>query len=162
MDEGLLTPAQETALVREAERERMKLPKAPSAGEERFWTHWRAVHGDPLPERERRFHPVKGWRFDFCWPGIGLAVEIQGLTKRGGAHQRIEQIERDYEKINAAQLLGWVVLQFSQAQVKSGEAIDVTVSAYEILKNSPITHPPPDGTDRAIRYAPPTRDNHTR
>ena len=120
-----------------------KLPKAPSEAEERFLLHWRADGYDEPPRREYRFHDQRRWRFDFAWPDMKLAVEIQGLTRAGGAHQRIDAIGRDYNKLNAAQMMGWVVLQFSQAQVKSGEALETTKDAFN-GRYSEFQHVPKD------------------
>ena len=120
-----------------------KIPKAPSEAEERFLLHWRADGYDERPLREYKFHPRRDWRFDFAWPEKKLAVEIQGLTRAGGAHQRIDQIGRDYAKLNAAQMLGWCVLQFSQADVKAGRALDVTKNAFN-GRYSEFQHVPSD------------------
>lgn len=80
--------------------------------------------GLPIPEREYRFHPTRRWPFDFAYPERKIAIEVQGGTWSGGAHGRGSGIERDYEKINAAQILGWTVLQFSTTMIKSGEALE--------------------------------------
>lgn len=75
--------------------------------------------------REHRFHPVRRWRFDFAWPELLLAVEIQGMGRRGkmGAHQRPAGIKRDCDKGNEALILGWRLLHVTTDQVKSGAAI---------------------------------------
>lgn len=80
--------------------------------------------GLPIPEREYRFHPTRRWPLDFAYPERKIGIEVQGGTWSGGAHGRGSGIERDYEKINAAQILGWTVLQFSTTMIKSGEALE--------------------------------------
>ena len=66
----------------------------------------------PKPEREYRFHPERQWRLDFAWPDQRVGVEIQGGTYRKGGHSTGAGIRRDQEKLNAAQELGWRLLQF--------------------------------------------------
>lgn len=76
----------------------------------------------PKPEREFAFHPTRKWRFDFAWPALKIAAEVQGGIWNRGAHGRGSGIERDAEKLNEAQLLGWVVLLLSPGQVRTGIA----------------------------------------
>lgn len=94
----------------------------------------------------RRLKPKKtdrapAWGFDFAWPEFKVAVEIQGLVMREailknsgesrwvcvGGHASPTGYKNDCEKINAAQELGWIVLQFEQDMLKAGMAIDTTV-----------------------------------
>jgi len=85
--------------------------------------HIRAVDL-PEPEREYQFHPKRKWRFDFAWPGIKLAAECEGGTWNRGRHTRGSGFEKDCEKYNAAVLLGWRVLRFTNKMIASGEAIE--------------------------------------
>tara|TARA_R110000751_G_scaffold206398_3_gene310426 strand:+ start:820 stop:1536 length:717 start_codon:yes stop_codon:yes gene_type:complete len=60
---------------------------------------------------EYKFNPCRKWRFDLCFPQIMLAVEADGgqySNGTGGAHNS----PKDYEKINQAQLQGWLVLRY--------------------------------------------------
>ena len=72
-----------------------------------------------------KFHPTRKWRFDFAWPTIKVAVEIQGGTWTGGAHVRGAGYEKDCEKLNNAVLLGWKVLYFTSKMVRSGEGLEL-------------------------------------
>lgn len=38
--------------------------------------------------REHRFHPARRWRFDFAWPELLFAVEVEGGIWTGGRHNR--------------------------------------------------------------------------
>lgn len=71
-----------------------------------------ALEADPLPgwdlTREFVFHEERKWRFDFAFPSVKLAVEVDGR----GRHQRVDGVRRDCEKGNEAVLLGWRVLRF--------------------------------------------------
>jgi very-short-patch-repair endonuclease len=78
----------------------------------------------PKPEREYRFHPERKWRFDFAWPDLKVAVEVEGLTYgAGGRHQRVGGYQGDLEKYNAAAMAGWLVLRFTGNDVRRGIAI---------------------------------------
>lgn len=93
-----------------------------SEGEELFALHCRAEGLTPV--REWMFAKPRRWRFDFCFPKEKLAVEIEGGTWIQGRHNRGSSIEKDLEKYNTAALLGWTVLRYTTAQIKSGKAIE--------------------------------------
>ncbi|WP_018693560.1 endonuclease domain-containing protein [Algicola sagamiensis] len=92
----------------------------------------------PEPQREFRFHPTRRWRFDFAWPDLKIAVEVEGGTESHGQRRTVQGrittlksrhltpsgFKEDCHKYNQAALLGWRVLRFSGAMVKSGEAIE--------------------------------------
>jgi len=58
---------------------------------------------------EVRFHPVRRFRFDFCWTVPKIAIEYDGIT--GPGHNSLNGMLRDSEKINLAQALGWRVFR---------------------------------------------------
>lgn len=103
-----------------------------SVGEETFALHCR-VNGW-LPEREYRFHGERKWRVDFAFPGIRLAVEIEGGTWSGGRHTRGAGYEADLEKYNALAMAGWRVLRFTTAMVSSGAAINAVSEMFARLE----------------------------
>lgn len=84
-----------------------------------------------VPEREYRFHSTRRWRFDFAWPNVKLAVEVEGATWTNGRHTRGAGYESDCEKYNTATLAGWKVLRFTSSMVKSGMAIQIIKQALE-------------------------------
>lgn len=67
--------------------------------------------------REHRFHPTRKWRLDFAWPERKVSIELQGGQWTRGAHLRGKQYQSDCEKLNEAQLLGWIVLWFTTDDV---------------------------------------------
>lgn len=91
-----------------------------SLAEENFWNAWRMAafpaYGPwfAIPFREYRFCAERLWLFDFAWPDVKLAVELEGFGARGvpGRHQRPKGFAADCEKYNTAVLLGWRVLRF--------------------------------------------------
>ena len=74
-------------------------------------------------EREYRFAPPRRWRADFAVPDRRLLIEVQGGHWVDGRHNRGDGYAKDLERQNAAQLAGWMVLQYTTDQVVSGEAI---------------------------------------
>ena len=69
---------------------------------------------------EYRFDVTRRWRFDFAWPALKLAVEIDGgqWAFSGGRHNS----DADRNKCNTALTQGWRVLRFSGTQVTDGPA----------------------------------------
>ncbi len=67
--------------------------------------------------REHRFHPMRKWRFDFAWPNLKLAVELDGR----GRHQTVKGAREDCAKHNAAVILGWRVLRYPATDIADVE-----------------------------------------
>ncbi len=67
--------------------------------------------GLPKPVGELRFHSTRRWRFDYAWPEKKVALEIHGATHKQGRHTRGYGYASDREKMNEAQLLGWIVIE---------------------------------------------------
>ena len=94
-----------------------------SEAEETF-AHQLDADGLPTPTREFRFHPVRRWRFDFCWIRKMVAVEIDGGSWISGRHTRGGGFEKDCEKYTQAAILGWSVLRVTPKMVQNGSAIE--------------------------------------
>jgi very-short-patch-repair endonuclease len=89
------------------------------------------------PVREHRFHPERMWRFDFSYPDVRLAVEIEGLVHNGfSRHTTISGFEEDAWKYAEATLLGWTVIRFSQNQIKTIKCLDLIEKIHNRLNNS--------------------------
>ena len=67
---------------------------------------------------------LKDWRFDFAWPGIRFAVEVEGGIFTMGRHTRGAGFEEDRIKYGEAMKLGWTVYSCTSGMIKSGSAID--------------------------------------
>ncbi len=97
-----------------------------------------------LPEPLREYCPglkdstgkVRKWRFDLAWLDVYvtygrewteltyLIVEVHGATHAQGRHTRGTGFANDREKMNAAQLAGWTVLEYPIERVKDQSAAD--------------------------------------
>jgi len=73
--------------------------------------------GLSAPEREYRFDPERRWRFDYAWPSLKVAVEIEGGIWIRGRHVRPTGYLADLEKYNRAVVLGWRVLRYAPHQL---------------------------------------------
>jgi hypothetical protein len=80
-----------------------------------------------LPAWEPHFYfcPGRRWNFDFAWPDCKVACEINGGTflpaKHG--HTNGAHLHGEYEKLNAGQTMGWIVLQFDTKHVSANEVV---------------------------------------
>ena len=73
-----------------------------------------------LPEPVREYEGIEGrrYRFDFCWPDQGIAMEIHGATYTGKGHTGGKGFESDRRKMNLANLEGWVVFEFTDEHMR--------------------------------------------
>jgi len=105
---------------------RTKTPRSPSPLELRLMVLIRAS-GFPEPVTEHPFakHLGRRWRFDFAWPALMLAVEVDGgaWVPGGGRHTRGAGFAADHDKFNRATLLGWWVLRFTSRHLADGTAL---------------------------------------
>lgn len=116
-------------------RRTSKRPAARSHLEALFAQQLQALRGLP-PVEEHRFAPPRKWAFDFAWPDLLLAVEIEGGTYSRGRHVRPQGFQNDCEKYNEATRLGWRVLRFTAKDVKSGAAVDSVIETLAQAKTS--------------------------
>jgi hypothetical protein len=73
-----------------------------------YWSNEQAL----TMEKEYKFCDNRGWRFDYCWPSIKVALEFEGgifMAKSG--HTNVAGYNRDTEKYNRAAILGWRVIR---------------------------------------------------
>ena len=111
-------------------------PKAPSPLEERFARDLRALKVAE-PAREHQFASPRRWRFDFAWPDLMLAVEIEGGVWTNGRHTRGSGFVADCEKYNAAALAGWKVLRFTESSVRDGSAVELVARLLRVPPYNP-------------------------
>lgn len=70
-------------------------------------------------EREYPFLRDRKFRFDFAWPAVHVAVEMEGGIWVGGSHTRGPRYRSDCEKYNLATLAGWRVLRYTTNDIRS-------------------------------------------
>lgn len=85
----------------------------------------------PYPVREHRFLPPRKWRFDFAWPELQVAVEIEGGLWTGGRHSRGAGMQADMTKYNEAARHGWRVLRLGERHLRREP--DAT---YELIRDT--------------------------
>ncbi len=77
--------------------------------------------------REYRFHPVRRWRFDFAFPSVKLALEVDGRGHFAG------RMTSDDEKTNESIRVGWRTLRFPAGQKR--RAAEWAALVVEVLLN---------------------------
>ena len=87
-------------------------------------------HGIPEPKEEVRFHPTRKWRFDYGWPDVKLALEVDGAVWVAGRHNRGAGFIKDQEKRNEAVLAGWRVLHCTPKDIKTGAVFELLRRAF--------------------------------
>jgi len=81
---------------------------------------------------EYRFHPHRQWRFDFCFPDLMIAVEIEGGTMGSrGRHVRPIGFRNDCIKYAEGALLGWMIIRGDSTMVKDGTLLGLTERAIK-------------------------------
>lgn len=106
------------------------------------------VSGIPEPKREHVFSKERKWAFDYAWPEQMIALESDGSThgtgkpchvcgqRKPGGHSSRSGIERDMKKINAAQVLGWIVLRCTPEELTDGYAQRMLEAAFAFRRAS--------------------------
>jgi len=82
-----------------------------------FWRYCRMFEL-PLPTSQYVAIPGRRFRFDFAWPAQRVLVEVQEET----AHGKWRKQSQDAEKLNLAQLQGYIVLQFTGTMLRDDPA----------------------------------------
>lgn len=90
--------------------------RQPSVAERKFSIYWRAIKGQQYQE-ELQFHEGRRWRFDFAWPEVKVALEIEGGVFIGGGHVRGRAYTNNCEKYNEALFDGWRVFRLTPDQI---------------------------------------------
>ena len=108
-------------------------PQKRSAGELALAKQMGLVKFPPF-EEEFKFLPDRRFRFDFAWPDIKVAVEVEGGVYSSGRHTRGSGYTKDCEKYNLATLNGWSVYRFTTEMVKNGKAVEFL--SYNVFKQN--------------------------
>lgn len=80
----------------------------------------------PEPVRQHKFWPGRQFAFDFAWPEVNLALEVEGgLGNPRSGHRSYNGIHRDIKKGNEALLLGWRVLRVTTTDVNEKKVVEL-------------------------------------
>lgn len=88
------------------------------------------AHGLPVPVAEYQFCEGRKWRFDWCWPEIDVALEVEGGIWNNGAHVRGGHFLSDMEKYNEACIAGWRVLRCTPDDMQTGKVMELLKRAF--------------------------------
>jgi hypothetical protein len=102
-----------------------------SSNLERLFLSHAVAAGLPAPVQEHPVQAGRKWRFDFAWPELMVALEVEGGTHANGRHSRAGGYESDANKYNAATLAGWSVYRATGDMVRSGEALSLMMIALQ-------------------------------
>ena len=86
----------------------------------------------PEPVREERFHPTRKWRFDFAWPALKVAAEVEGGIWSNGRHIQPAGFEADCEKYGHAVAMGWAVIRVTGRMIKNMLGIDLITETLKM------------------------------
>ena len=89
----------------------------PSNLELEFERMWTLFYPQIDLETEVRLIPQRKFRFDYVHSQSKVAIEINGGIYGKGGHSSIKGIQRDYEKNNLAQSLGYCVFNLSAKMI---------------------------------------------
>lgn len=66
---------------------------------------------------EFRAIPGRRFKFDYCHPQSKVLIEVNGQIWHKGGHSTGKALLRDYEKLNLAHALGYVVFQLAPEMI---------------------------------------------
>lgn len=110
-----------------------------SDAERSFLYYWTMLSMMPVedahsvPVSEYQFDDTRRWRFDFAWPKVKVAVEIEGGTYLNGRHVRPKGYQEDCYKYNRALELGWKVLRYTPKMLMN-DPITVVKQIEKVIK----------------------------
>ncbi len=133
---------------RESKLERFFAFSLKACGYNQFITEYRfgaESAGGPGKGLRKRLNAagLKDWRFDFADPDNRVAVEIEGGVFVGGRHITGAGYRADCEKYNAATVLGWSLLRFTDREIKNGHALKILGRLYEAKQQKGELDAPP-------------------
>jgi very-short-patch-repair endonuclease len=84
----------------------------------KFRKLWENSYPSIILQQEKTIIKGRKFRFDFIYLPSKVAIEINGGIWMGkSGHSSGKGIQRDYEKINLAQVSGWIVFQLSSEMI---------------------------------------------
>lgn len=88
-----------------------------------FWIEWKRT-SHVMPECQYKFDKLRKWAYDFAWPDLKIAVEMEGGVWIYGGHNRPNGYIDDLDKYNQGSRQGWCILRYIVVTQKTiGEVI---------------------------------------
>lgn len=87
-------------------------------------------HQLPLPVSEHRFDETRRWRFDYAWPELHVALEVEGGIWTHGRHTRGAGYLADLEKYSTAAAMGWAVIRVTPDQLCTSYTMGLLQRAF--------------------------------
>jgi hypothetical protein len=113
------------------------IPSVPGLKSELEASLYRQIENEglPIPILQVTLAKALGraWEYDGAWIEERIAYEVNGATYVKGGHSTGNGIHRDYEKANAAVLLGWRLFVFDRKMIDDGQALETLKKAFEWL-----------------------------
>lgn len=92
----------------------------------------------PYVKSELKVTKMRGWRFDYSYPELRIAIEVHGGIFTKGRHVRPLGFMEDRRKMNEAQLQGWIVLEFPVPDIENTpfDCVEQIARAIELRRRS--------------------------
>jgi len=81
---------------------------------------------------EFEFWPGRKFAFDFAWPSVMLALEVEG-GRWGGRHTSGPGFDRDCRKYGEAICRGWTVMRVTDEMIYDRTAVNNVIRTYRRL-----------------------------
>lgn len=92
---------------------RTKILSSTASAQVDLFVNYLRQHTGENVVREHQFHNTRKWRFDYAFPDLKVAIEVDGAVWTLGRHNRPAGYLADMEKLNTAASMGWLVLRIT-------------------------------------------------
>jgi very-short-patch-repair endonuclease len=125
---------------------------------------WDRINEAGLPMPETQYHwarPERMFRSDFAYVEERILIEVQGgiWAANPGRHNRGSGYQDDARRTNLAMQLGWRLLAFTEAMIRSGEAVQTIRQALTPASRSEDQLALPTYNDALQKTSPSTAAN---
>ena len=92
---------------------RSKILSSTASAQVDLFVNYLRQHTGETVVKEHQFHDTRKWRFDYAFPNLKVAIEVDGAVWTLGRHNRPAGYLADMEKLNTAASMGWLVLRIT-------------------------------------------------
>jgi hypothetical protein len=79
----------------------------------------------PIPQAEYKFHNKRKFKFDYAYPDLFIAIEVEGGVFTRQAHGSVKGILRDIEKYTLAASLGYKIIRVLPSKLLLQETMEI-------------------------------------